>query len=480
MPRFLLMSIYGLLGLVTEIGGSRLKPVLSGPSKAYLGSIVQFHCRVPGWSSPLTYELHKDAGDLIGAETGVTVTFHLPVTEGSEGKYYCRVTAEGQTSSVVQFHAVTPVVGASLSSSPDPPVLYEGEKLALRCLVRKGTHLSFTWYHDKQEVNASSDLYRLSGDALTVNAASERHSGTYSCTAQNQMEVNPRFSSSRNLFVTVKKHISTPKLSFTVFSNGSSLMANISCRSARGSPPVTFILLVDGLEMDVQRVDSLESWSIQPVSIGLDMGAAQCKVQADTQTLLSDPVRLHVVPVGGAVRVNVTYLYDADSVAAAAQLKCIPGRGTFPTFSWSLNHSSLPPEGAAYMLIHHGQILYLTDISSGHYRCRVRDSFNESSIWVESEDILIQKRDLAAMPMEVIALVFCGFLSVVIIGGSYFMFWYTKRKNNSGEHCSDRKFCPLISSCVFGRFSCCSFSFCQRMRAKSEAILMNEPAEISL
>ncbi|XP_039545929.1 Fc receptor-like protein 5 isoform X1 [Pimephales promelas] len=438
MQRFL-MFIYVLLGFVTEIGvcgltgGSRLKPVLTGPSKAYLRSQVQFHCEVPGWASPLTFELRKDTGDLISAENNIKVTFQLQVTEGSEGKYYCGVTG-GQTSNSIRLHVVTPVLGARLSSDPDPPVLYEGQTFTLRCLVRKGTHLSFTWDHDQQEVNASSQHYRLSGDALTVDAASERHAGTYSCTAQNIMEVNPRFSSSQNLRVTVKQNISTLKLSFVVFLNGSSLMANVSCRLARGSPPVTFSLLVNGQEVDVKRVDSLEFWSVRPVSLGLDMGLAQCKAQAETQQLLSDPVHLHVVPVGGAVRVMVKYLYDVDAVVTAARLTCFPDRGTFPAFSWSLNHSSLPPGGNAHMEMQNGQILFLTDISSGNYRCRARDSFNDSSIWVESEDVFIQKTDLSATPMEVIALVFCGFLSMVIVGASCFLFWSTKRRNNSCKH----------------------------------------------
>ncbi|XDV51099.1 hypothetical protein PO909_020045, partial [Leuciscus waleckii] len=366
-------------------GGSSLKPVLTGPSKAYLRSQVQFHCEVPGWASPLTFELRKDTGDLIRAEHNVKVTFRLQVTEGSEGKYYCGVT-EGQTSNSIQFHVVTPVSGVSLSSDPDPPVRYEGQKFTLRCLVRKGTHLSFTWYHDQQEVNASSDHYRLSGDALTVDAASERHDGTYSCTAQNMMEDNPRYSSSRNLRVIVKKYMSTLKLSFTVFWNGSSLMANISCRLVRGSPPVTFSLLVNGLEMDVKHMDSLEFWSVWPVSLGLDTGLAQCKAQAETQQLLSDPVPLHV-------------------------------------------------EGDAHVVMQNGRILFLTDISSGYYRCRARDSFNDSSIWVESEDIFIQKTDLSATPMEVIAVVFCGFLSMVIVGASCFLFWSSKRRNNSCKRC---------------------------------------------
>ncbi|XP_077100074.1 Fc receptor-like protein 5 isoform X2 [Siphateles boraxobius] len=433
MQRFL-MLIYVLLGFVTEIGGSSLKPVLTGPSKAYLRSQVQFHCEVPGWTSPLTFELRKDTGDLIRAENNIKATFHLQVTEGSEGKYYCGVTG-GQTSNSIQFHVVTPVIGASVSSDPDPPILYEGHKFSLRCLVRKGTHLSFTWHHDQQQVNASSDIYRLSGDALTVDTASERHAGTYACTAQNMMEVNPRFSSSRSLHVIVKKYISTLKLSFVVFSNDSSLMANISCRLARGSPPVTFSLLVNGLETDVKRVDSLEFWSVRPVSLRLDMGLAQCKAQAETQQLLSDPVPLHVVPVGGALRVMVKYLYDVDAVTTAARLTCFPDRGTFPTFSWSLNRSSLPPEGDAHLVMQNGQILFLTDVSSGYYRCRARDSFNDSSIWVESEDFFIQKTDLSATPMEVIALVFCGFLLMVIVGASCFLFWRTKHRNNSCKHC---------------------------------------------
>ncbi len=90
------------------------------------------------------------------------------------------------------------------------------------------------------------------------------------------------------------EHISAPSLSFTVFSNDSRLTANISCRSERGSPPVTFSLMLDGQELDVKRVDSLESWFVLPVSVGLDLGAARCKAQTDTQQLISDPVRLLV------------------------------------------------------------------------------------------------------------------------------------------------------------------------------------------
>ncbi|XP_026130504.1 uncharacterized protein LOC113110608 [Carassius auratus] len=395
--RFLLLSLCVLLEPVTEIGGLLLKPVLSGPSEAYVRSEVQFDCAVPGWSSPLTYELYKDAGDVIAAENNVKATFTLQVNEESKGEYYCRLTTGGQTSNSIHFQAVIPVLGVRLSSDPDPAILYEGQKLVLRCLVRKGTHLSFTWYHNKQEVNSSSELHRLSGDSLTMDRVTEMHAGIYSCTARNQMTVNPRFSSSQSLHVTVRKHISVPSLSFTVFSNGSGLTANISCRSERGSPPVTFRLMLDGLELNVKRVDSLEAWFVlrslwvwiwESLNVKHKQKPSSC---CRIQSVYFWPLFV-LVPVGGAVRVTVMYLHDADGMVSAARLTCVPDRGTFPTFSWHLNHSSLPAEGA-HAVTHQGQILILTEVSAGFYGCRARDSFNDSSLWVKSEDIFIQKRE---------------------------------------------------------------------------------------
>lgn len=100
------------------------------------------------------------------------------------------------------------------------------------------------------------------------------------------------------------------------------------------------------------------------------------------------------VPVGGVVQVMVTYFYDADGGVTAARLRCVPGRGTFPAFSWSLNHTSLPAEDDSLALAQHGQILIITHIAAvtaGIYRCAVRDSFNNNSTWLESSGIHIQK-----------------------------------------------------------------------------------------
>ncbi|XP_056324283.1 Fc receptor-like protein 2 isoform X2 [Danio aesculapii] len=432
---FLLMSLCVSLGPAAKIAGLNQKPVLSGPHLAYQGSQVQFECEVPDLLSPLTFELWKDTG-LIATEHNVKVTFDLEVTEGSEGEYFCRVTSGGVSSNTIHFQTVIPVLGARVSANPHLPLLHEGQTLVLRCVVRKGTHLSFSWFHDQHEVNASSGLYRINGDTLTVDSAGERHAGIYSCMAENQVTVNPRFSSSPNIQVIVKKHISQLSASLWVWWDGAALQANISCAVASGSPPLLFSLLLDGRQLEQKHVDALSSRFSVPIRTGQDLGFARCRAQTDTRTLLSDPVHLHVVPVGGAVRVMVTYLHDVSAMTAAALLKCIPERGTFPQFSWSVNHSSLPAGGDA--LSHRGQILILTDIGSGYYRCRVRDSFNESSEWLESAEVFVQRTDPALPSMEVIALVFCCFLSMVIVGGSIFMFWSIERKNHTCKQHSNQ------------------------------------------
>nr|XP_009304609.1 Fc receptor-like protein 5 isoform X2 [Danio rerio] len=435
---FLFMSLGVSLGPVAKIAGLRLKPVLSGPRLAYRGSQVQFECKVPDWLSPLTFELWKDTGGLIATEHNVNVTFDLQVTEGSEGEYYCRVTNGGLSSNTIPFQTVIPVLGARVSADPHPPLLYEEQKLVLRCEVRKGTHLSFSWFYNEQQVNPSSGLYRINADTLTVDSAGERHAGIYSCMAENQVTVNPRFSSSPNIQVIVKKHISQLSASLWVWWDGAALQANISCAVASGSPPLLFTLLLDGRQLEQKHVDALSSSFSVPILMGQDLGSAQCRAQTDTRMLLSDPVHLHVVPVGGAVHVMVTYLHDVNAMTAAALLKCVPERGTFPQFSWSVNHSSLPAGGDAHAVSDRGQILILTDINSGYYRCCVRDSFNESSVWLESAEVFVQRTDPALPSMEVIALVFCGFLSMVIVGGSIFMFWNIERKNHTCKQHSNQ------------------------------------------
>lgn len=117
--------------------------------------------------------------------------------------------------------------------------------------------------------------------------------------------------------------------------------------------------------------------------------------------VLFPPVRL--VPVGGDVKVEVEYLYRADTKLAAARLSCQVSRGTFPYISWLLNDSVLPSEThvdshiqpilSHFALADNRRTLVLTKVGaeeSGYYRCRARDNYDESGPWVESDAVLVR------------------------------------------------------------------------------------------
>ena len=89
------------------------------------------------------------------------------------------------------------------------------------------------------------------------------------------------------------------------------------------------------------------------------------------------------------------YLYGADSKMAAAQLHCRHGRGSFPSFSWLLNGSALPAGRLPplYGLADGGRSLVLTRVAAGgggSYRCRVRDSYDDSAPWLESPAVRVR------------------------------------------------------------------------------------------
>lgn len=98
-----------------------------------------------------------------------------------------------------------------------------------------------------------------------------------------------------HLIVPLPVYVSKPKISFSIAKEGDDYQGNVTCLSSRGTPPANFSLLLDEREVgSVTASDSLTAWF--PISIvpGLDMGAAQCKVNTEVQELTSEPVTVVV------------------------------------------------------------------------------------------------------------------------------------------------------------------------------------------
>ncbi|KAA8595164.1 hypothetical protein FQN60_012299 [Etheostoma spectabile] len=406
---------------------------------AYLSSRVVFWCIAPDSSLPVTYELMWDAGVLIGTVADLQgdqpASFKLKVTASSEGSYHCKATTGRSTgvSDSIKLRVVTPPSNTKVTSEPFPPVAYEGSRIVLSCSVTKGSHLSYTWFFNRKEVTSiTSPLLLLTANKLVVRNVAPEHAGYYYCMAWSRVQDTKRFSSSSEVQVTVKKYVSKPRISFYISKEGASYHGNVTCWSTRGSPPVNISLSLDDKEVgSATATESLSAWFPVAMVLGRDMGMAQCRLTTEVQELMSEPVTLEVVPVGGDVKVEVEYLYTADSKMAAARLSCHISRGTFPYVSWLLNESVLPSEThedshiqpvlSHYALMDHRQTLVLTKLSleePGYYRCRSRDNYDESGPWVEK---------VFMNTIEVISIVFCCLLLLTLavgVGCMYKVFDY--------------------------------------------------------
>ncbi|XP_031720404.1 Fc receptor-like protein 5 isoform X2 [Anarrhichthys ocellatus] len=437
------------------------RPVLTGPDMAYLGSRVTFRCIAPNSSLPVTYELIRNGYALIAtvADLQGDQTASFKVAPTLEGLYHCKATTQGSTgvSNNIKLTVVTPASNTRVTSEPFPPVAYEGSRIELSCSVAKGSHLFYTWFFNRTEVTSlTSPLLLLTGNKLVMGKVAPEHAGYYSCMAWSRVQ-DTIVSSSSEVQVTVKVYVSKPRISFSISKEGASHRGNVTCWSTGGSPPVNISLSVDDTEVGFVTVaQSLAAWFPVPMVPGQDVAVARCRVKTEVQELMSEPVTLEMVPVGGDVKVEVEYLYSADSKLTAAKLSCQVSRGTFPYIYWLLNNSGLPTEtdvdSHIQPVLYHGALtdgrrtLVLAKLGpeeSGYYRCRARDSYNDSGPWVESAAVLVRVTDriLNSLPpatsstetppkvflntIDVLTIVFCCFLFLMLavgVGCVYKMF----------------------------------------------------------
>ncbi|KAM4584065.1 Fc receptor-like protein 5 isoform 1-T1 [Odontesthes bonariensis] len=458
-----LLPVLALACLLTKISeSSSFQPLLTGPDMAYLNTRVTFRCFAPSSSPPVTYELMRNGSFLIGThvdhEGDQTAIFRTKVTAASDGSYQCKSAAGGSTgvSNSIKLSVVIPASNTRVTSEPFPPVVYEGSRIALSCDVNSGSHLSYTWFFNTKELKSSTSTLYVSGNKLVIERVTPECAGNYYCMAWSAVQDIRRFSTSTEIQVVVKVFLSKPKLSFNIFKVSDGYRGNVTCWSSTGSPPANFSLLLDDKEVgSVPATESLAASFQVPMVPGLDMGEARCRVKTEMQELKSVPVTLEVVPVGGDVKVEVDYLYTAESKLSAASLSCQISRGTFPFISWLLNNSVLPSGShvdsqiqlipSQLAVTDQRQTLILTELrpeDSGYYRCRARDSYDDSGPWLESAAVLVQVTDriLNSMqqheatpcsettpkpimtPLEVITIVFCCFFFVMLAVSSACVF----------------------------------------------------------
>ncbi|XP_066560620.1 Fc receptor-like protein 3 isoform X3 [Amia ocellicauda] len=420
----LLIFITGLNCDIVNSASVLQKPTLTGPDAALLGINTYFQCVAPAIPETIVYVLWRgNREEQVGIQKSVNnepARFTLPVTRRSNGNYSCEAKVEDsntirpQLSNSIQFKVIVPPVGTYIATDAknDALVLFEGDQLTLHCEVVNGTHLSYDWFFNMQPV-----LHKFIRNRLLIDHVKTNQSGDYYCVARNQVnETNKYNTASNTVTVTIKVRVSKPDISYTVTKENLIYQAHILCKSVRGTPPVTFILVKFNRSLQNKSTEALNSTFTVQIALNQHMGDFHCRADNGAKSeVFSEPLMMEVVPVGGPVTLQTEHFLHESFRVLGIILTCSVERGSFPRYFWFLNESQLEEKGDFHSTMEKGRTLVLSHINpqnTGSYHCEARDSFDDTHR-IRSQPQVVKMKEFFFT--EVIALVFCCYFLLLLL-----------------------------------------------------------------
>ncbi|XP_006861802.1 PREDICTED: Fc receptor-like protein 5 [Chrysochloris asiatica] len=171
------------------------RPVLTlrtPKTQVVVGDVVEFHCEVQKGSFPISYQFyHEDVtlGDS-SVLSGGRAFFKLSLTAEHSGSYSCKVNNSlgAQLSQVVTVNVKVPVSRPvlTLRASRDQSVV--GDEVELHCEAWSGSPpILYRFYHENV-ILVNSSVSSRGGVSFNL-SLTIKHSGNYSCEADNGLEV---------------------------------------------------------------------------------------------------------------------------------------------------------------------------------------------------------------------------------------------------------------------------------------------------
>ncbi|XP_011610778.2 Fc receptor-like protein 3 [Takifugu rubripes] len=405
------------------------RPRLSGPSEALDGTVISIECALPSYprNQTILLQLYKEGNhDKLLGEFSVlhkgNASIPIFVRPKHEGNLECVAKAQGNpnirptVSNSHYLRVIEPVFGVKIDIVSDATEFFEGAKLELLCQHSVGSHVSFEWRLNGQPVSRS----RYRDAHLVINRTSPEDSGFYTCVATNNFNKTQVFSANSSVFIRVKELVSNPEISFEVIKEDShNYSAAVTCRSAKGTPPVTFSLYNRTQLLTNTTTEDREATLKLPLVLGVNADRLQCRANNGDRTVYSQWIPIEVVPVSGPV--TMTYDYDMGENYAVIGLRfyCKAAAGSQPQYRWFLNETLLNDSGSFYYVVNRPpeQSILLLSVgrrSAGTYRCEVRDSFDDSSA-ISSKRLFVSKEVLNRLPVAAVAAVFGSFAFLVVM-----------------------------------------------------------------
>nr|XP_027776010.1 Fc receptor-like protein 5 isoform X1 [Marmota flaviventris] len=220
------------------------QPVLTlNPAKNWLleGTWLTLHCEVQRGSPPILYKFYHDSVSLGSSSTPSTgrASLGISLTAQHSGFYYC--TADNgfspQRSEAVRLSVLVPVSRPVLTLR-DPSIrLVVGDVMELHCESLSGSPpILYKFYHE--DVTLGSTMSPSGGGASFNLSLMEKHSGNYSCEAENDLEIQH----SELVTVIVTVPVSRPVLTLRAPRAQAEVgdVVELHCEALRGSPPILY------------------------------------------------------------------------------------------------------------------------------------------------------------------------------------------------------------------------------------------------
>lgn len=222
---------------------------------------------------------------------------------------------------------------------------------------------------------------------------------------------------------------SSPDISFEVVKETpSNYSAAVTCRSARGTPPITFSLHDrTHLVANATSEERTTTFKVRLI-LGVDMGSLQCQANNGHQTTYSRWIPLEfgmnaapplvnlllsagpasqstmslTVPVGGPVEIQYDLDIGENYAVIGLRLYCKAAAGSRLQYRWFVNQTLLHDRGSFHSVVTQppGQSMLLLSTgrgSIGTYRCEALNDFDNSSA-ISSKELLVSSKGTGDLP----------------------------------------------------------------------------------
>ncbi|XP_007458109.1 PREDICTED: Fc receptor-like protein 5 [Lipotes vexillifer] len=346
------------LRLSVTVPVSRPVLTLRAPgTQAMVGDVMELHCETWRGSPPILYQFyHEDV--CLGSSSSPSrrgASFNLLLTAEHSGNYFCEANnGQGfQRSNTVSLSVRVPVSHPVLTLRASRAQAMEGDMVELHCEAQRGSPpVLYQFYHEDVAVGNSSAP--LGGGASFNLSLTTKHSGNYSCKADNGLGVQQSEVMLLSVIVPVSRPILTLRAPRAQAVVGD--VVELHCESQRGSPPILYQFYHKNVTLE-----SSMSHSGQGVSLNLSLtanhsGTYSCEADNGLGPQCSEAVTLSITGLTGSrsgpVATGVTGgLLSTMGLAAIALLfYCwLPRKtGRKPTFDSSRNPSASEPQEPTY------------------------------------------------------------------------------------------------------------------------------------